>query len=108
MAALTQVLETLAQRYDLVLVDTPPILHIGDTLTLASSIPAMILMTRLPNERRGVLIELARVLETSPARPLGFVLSGTDVSASAGYGYNYASDYYRVEEPRRAIWHRVR
>ncbi len=35
MPALTQLLETLTQRYDLVLVDTPPILHTGDTLTLA-------------------------------------------------------------------------
>jgi polysaccharide biosynthesis transport protein len=109
MGALTQILDTLAQRYDLVLVDTPPILHIGDTVTLASSIPSMILMTRLPNERRGVLIELARVLETCPARPLGFVVSGTDSSARAGSGYGYSSDYYRpATETRRIAWHRVR
>ena len=109
MPALTQVLETLAQRYDLVLVDTPPILHLGDTLTLASSIPAMILMTRLPRERRGVLTELARVLEACPARPLGFVLSGTDGSAPATYGYKYGADYYRLADaPRRSSRLRVR
>ena len=109
MPALAQVLETLSQRYDLVLVDTPPMLNIGDTLTLASTIPAMILMTRLPRERRGVLAELARVVETCPARALGFVLSGTDGSATAAYGYKYTDDYYRpTDVPRRASRLRVR
>jgi polysaccharide biosynthesis transport protein len=99
-AALAQVLETLTERYDLVLVDTSPLLRIGDTLTLAARIPAMILMTRLPAERRSVVIELARVLESCPCRPLGFVVSGSQRGASAGYGYYYANYAYGGTEER--------
>jgi Mrp family chromosome partitioning ATPase/capsular polysaccharide biosynthesis protein len=108
-AALGQILGTLAERYDLVLVDTPPILRIGDTLTLAASVPAMILMTRLPKERRGVLTELARVLDSCPARVLGFVLSGSEGFASSGYGTNYANYYYRsTDQGRRSLRQRAK
>jgi polysaccharide biosynthesis transport protein len=36
-AAVSQLLQELTRRYDLVVVDSPPLLHVGDALTLSSS-----------------------------------------------------------------------
>jgi non-specific protein-tyrosine kinase len=90
--ALSNVLEELSRRYELVLVDTPPILHVGDALTLASRVDALILVTRLPAVRRPILKELKRVLENCPGAKLGFALAGAHLEEGYGYGYGY---YYR-------------
>jgi polysaccharide biosynthesis transport protein len=91
-AAVSRVLKELSQRYDLVFVDTPPILHVGDALTLASEVDALILVARLPAIRRPILKELQRVLENSPGAKLGFALAGAHLEE--GYGYGYGSYYY--------------
>ena len=87
--AVSQVLAELSHRYDLVLVDTPPILHVGDGLTLASQVDALILIARLPAVRRPILKELKRVLENCPGEKLGFALAGAHLEEGYGYGYGY-------------------
>ena len=75
-AALARLLETLSNRYDLVLIDAPPLLRVGDALTLASRVSSLMIVSSLPAAKRHLLTELRRVLETCPTRPLGFVLTG--------------------------------
>jgi non-specific protein-tyrosine kinase len=96
--ALSRVLETLAHSYDLVLIDAPPVLHVGDALTLATKVSALLITTRLPTMRRPILNELARVLATCPTRKLGFVLTGAQAEGGYGQGYYY---YYSSERRGR-------
>jgi polysaccharide biosynthesis transport protein len=96
--ALSRVLESLADSYDLVLVDAPPVLHVGDALTLAPKVSGLLVTTRLPHMRRPILNELARVLETCPTRTLGFVLTGAHAEDGYGQGYYY---YYSSERRGR-------
>jgi succinoglycan biosynthesis transport protein ExoP len=97
-AALASLLETLADSYDLVLVDAPPVLHVGDALTLATRVSALLIATRLPTMRRPILNELARVLATCPTPKLGFVLTGAHAEDGYGQGYYY---YYSSERRGR-------
>jgi succinoglycan biosynthesis transport protein ExoP len=97
-AALARILETLQYRYDLVLIDAPPVLHVGDALTLATKVSALLIVTRLPGLRRGILSELSRVLETCPTRKLGFVVSGAHLEGGYGQGYYY---YYSSDKRGR-------
>lgn len=92
-AALSRVLDTLAERYDLVLIDSPPLLRVGDGLTLAAKVDALVVVTRLPALRRPIVNELRRVLDACPTRALGFVVTGT--KAAEGYGQGYYYDYNR-------------
>ena len=96
--ALANLLETLADSYDLVLVDAPPVLHVGDALTLATRVSALLITTRLPTIRRPILNELSRVLATCPTRKLGFVLTGAHAEDGYGQGYYY---YYSSERRGR-------
>jgi succinoglycan biosynthesis transport protein ExoP len=89
--AMADLLSELSRRYDLVLVDTPPMLQVGDALSLASRVDALVLVARLPNLRRPMLKELDRSLEHSSGAKLGFVLAGAHLEEGYGTGYYYAA-----------------
>ena len=85
---LTEILEQLRARFDVVLVYTPPVLHVGDALVLSGKVDAVVVVARLQVLRRAMVEELGRLLETIPADKLGFVATGAGAEqAYAGYGY---------------------
>jgi Mrp family chromosome partitioning ATPase/capsular polysaccharide biosynthesis protein len=86
-----EMIEELRSKFDLVVIDTPPLLWVGDALTLSSQADGLIVVTRLKGLKRGTLRELRRVLEVVPARKLGFVVTGPVPGERAGY------QDYRVE-----------
>jgi capsular exopolysaccharide synthesis family protein len=81
----SNLLDALAKRVDLVLIDTPPMLLVGDALTLTAKVDAAVIVVPAQPERPK-LVELRRALATSPATKLGFVLTGTTREESQ-YGY---------------------
>lgn len=89
--ALMNILDSLRERADVVLVDSPPLLHVGDTRVLASRVDGIILVTRLNVLRRPMLKELQRVLDSTPAAKLGFVITGAESEEGYGYGGYYRS-----------------
>ena len=96
---LTEILAQLRATYDLVIIDTPPILWVGDALTLSSQADGLIVIARLKGLRKPMLRELGRILDTVPSRKLGHVITGP-VSGERGmyrtksgyaYGYGYGN-----------------
>lgn len=100
--ALNGILESLRERSDLVLVDAPPLLHVGDALTLSAKVDALLLVTRMNVLRRPGLRELERILAGSPVPALGFIATGAQLDESYEYGYvaysERASRRIEVEE----------
>jgi len=90
---LSNLLDTLRARGDLVLIDAPPLFHVGDGLALSAKVDAVILAVRMDIARRPELTRLKRLLETMPAHPLGIVLTGVSFE-DAYYGYGYGAYYY--------------
>ena len=88
----TMILETLASRAELVIIDSPPLLSVGDTLTLSSAVDALLLVTRLNLVRKPMLNELHRVLGGVPADVLGFVITEAEAEEHYGYGYGPTDD----------------
>jgi polysaccharide biosynthesis transport protein len=86
-----EVIDRLAERADIVLLDAPPILQVGDTLALSTNVDSLLAVTRLSEVRRSVLDELHRVLESAPVVKIGLIVTG--VSEEAGYGYGYGYNY---------------
>jgi polysaccharide biosynthesis transport protein len=99
--ALGEILTQLRERYDLVLIDAPPLLRVGDGIALSARVDALIVVTRLNVLRRPMLSELRRVLHTLPARQLGFVVTGAHLDDGYGYGYGSYYHYERGESGRR-------
>ena len=96
---LSQVLEELRARADVVIVDTPPILHVGDAIALSPKVDALIVVTRIQALRRQMLVELHRLLETTPVPKLGYVATGAQ--AEDDYAGTYYASYYGAPVPRR-------
>lgn len=93
-----QALETLSKQFDFVLVDAPPLLVVGDAMTLSAKTDAMFVIIRLKVVHRGMLHELSRLLEACPAEKLGYVIAGAELGER--YGYEYAYDYTATEAER--------
>jgi succinoglycan biosynthesis transport protein ExoP len=110
---LAEILAQLRNHYDTIIVDTPPLLWVGDALTLSSQADGLIVIARMKSLRRPMLRELRRILDLAPARKLGFVITGPVSNErgvyshkdgySYGYGYGYGSSgRRRIEEPAGA------
>jgi Mrp family chromosome partitioning ATPase len=98
--ALDSILGGLAERFDLVLIDSPPLLVVGDGITLSAKVDAMVVMTRLKVVHRGMLRELVRVLEACPAEKFGYVVASAELSDTYEYGYGYGYGYAATEAER--------
>lgn len=101
---LSEILHALRESYDLVVIDSPPMLRVGDVMTLSTKVDALLVVSRLNHVRRPTLTELRRLLEATPTKKLGLALAGADGDRrgdySFGFTYEYGSD---VEgDPRAA------
>jgi non-specific protein-tyrosine kinase len=86
-SVIAEILAELRDRADIVLVDAPPIVGLGDALALSARVDALLLVARLKLLRRSTLTELRRVLDAAPVPALGFIL--TEADADEGYEYSY-------------------
>lgn len=86
-----KLVDELAARADIVLLDAPPILQVSDALALTSHVDALLTVSRLSVARRAMLDELRRVIERTPIVKLGLVVTG--VAPGEGYGYGYGYGY---------------
>lgn len=92
--AFADILQSLKQHSDIVLIDAAPLLSVADTMALTNQVDAILLVVRLSSARRPLIAEVKRVLEDSRARVLGVAI--TDVPTASGYGYygQYTSPSY--------------
>ena len=97
---LAEILRRLSESYDLVIIDTPPILRVGDAMALSARASGILVVTNLNVARRPTLAELRRVLSTSPTRSLGYVVTGPRDGKDKGYGYGYNYGGYGYKEPQ--------
>jgi len=100
-AALGDVLGELRNRADFVIVDAPPLLHVGDAMALTPRVDGLLVVTRMETLRRPMLGELRRTLDAAPTLKLGFVVTGAQAEEGYTENYGYYSGYYRrVHEER--------
>jgi Mrp family chromosome partitioning ATPase/capsular polysaccharide biosynthesis protein len=89
---LADILATLREHFDVVLLDSPPMLRVGDAMTLSRHADGLIVVTKLNLVRRQALDELRRRLDKSPTPTLGVVVIGPKGPARDdpyGYGTRY-------------------
>jgi succinoglycan biosynthesis transport protein ExoP len=83
----TDSLAALAARCDVLLIDAPPMLAVGDAMTIATRTDGLILVAGLNLVRRSNLAETRRVLEACPALKLGFIATGSNRNGAYRYPY---------------------
>ena len=85
--AMNYLLSRLRTQYDLVLIDTPPILPVSDARVLASSVDLAVLVTRWRKTPRRAVSDAVRLLNGTGCAVAGIVLNRVAVGGSILYGY---------------------
>ena len=100
--AIDAVLSELAERADLVLIDSAPLLPVSDSIALSSKVDALLLVVA-SGVKRNAMVELQRALGACQAPCLGFVLTGAERESDEYYGgygrYGYGGGGGVPEQP---------
>ncbi|WP_417734766.1 polysaccharide biosynthesis tyrosine autokinase [Rosistilla oblonga] len=86
-----QMLTLLKEKFDLILIDSPPMLAVTDPSNIAGRVDGVILVIRIRKVIRPMAVRASRMLETLGANVLGVVVNGVGSREAYGYG----SKYYR-------------
>lgn len=84
-----EVLEELKSISDLVLIDSTPILGLGDASVLAAKVDGVILVVNMNNARGRELTQAARQVDKAGGKLIGCVINGLDPSDSYTHYYRY-------------------
>jgi capsular exopolysaccharide synthesis family protein len=90
------VLEAARTRFDLILVDTPPVLPVADAILIGTHCDGTIGVLRAGRTSRKALRRFVQTLARNRVHILGIVIEAVDISASeyrSVYGYNVQSYY---------------
>ena len=85
-------IEKLTYAFDLVIIDSPPLRPVADTLPLARIADATLLAAMRGQTNAKEVDQAMELLARAQTRPLGAVLNRAD-EADGGYGYGYGYGY---------------
>lgn len=94
-AAFGRVLDALRQRFDRIIIDSPPIVPVTDAAVLAKLVDGTVLVVRAFETTRESVIRARRALSDVGVQLVGCVLNSVEVDRPE-YGY-YRYQYYRRE-----------
>lgn len=90
---MSELLKVLRNIYDMVIVDSPPILAVTDAQILSKNVDATVIVTNVKNNNRDHLIEAKQLLEKADANIIGVVLNNVKMKKENKSNYHY----YRSE-----------
>jgi capsular exopolysaccharide synthesis family protein len=96
---LDQVLAEARQRYDFIVLDTPPLLPVFDSALLANSVDGVLMVVAANSTPRKLLGEALNLLD--PAKVLGIVFN-RDARPMFGYYDSYYKSYFPADASRMA------
>jgi capsular exopolysaccharide synthesis family protein len=90
--ALGRLLESLRQRFDLIVIDSPPACLVTDSVVLSSRVDATLLVVRARATKREAAQRALRALSDVGGNLSGFVLNAV-VPSGESYAYSYYRSY---------------
>jgi succinoglycan biosynthesis transport protein ExoP len=92
--AMDQLLKHLRTSFDLVLLDTAPVLALADTRIVANKADMVVLLARWRKTPARAISNSIKLLQQSGAHIAGIALTQVDMNAQAKHGYGDAGYYY--------------
>ncbi len=94
---MSELLQDVKQRFDLVLVDSPPILGVSDAAVLASEVDLTMVVVQHRKLPRNMLMRVKQAVENVGGQVIGVVLNNVDVRSDSQY--QYYTSYYTYYAP---------
>jgi len=97
-------MESLGERFDHLVLDSPPVLGFADAIILSTAVDGIILVVLSGKTPRDTLQRAKEILYQVNAKILGVVINRVDIQRSE-YGYYYYRHhyYYRKEEKKKEL-----
>jgi len=95
-------LDDLKQRYDMVLIDSPPVLGISDGSIIAREVDYVILVIQHRRYPREISLRAKRAIEEVHGNCIGMVLNSVAIKSDDSYYYysNYGNYYKKVDRDK--------
>ncbi|TDM34392.1 CpsD/CapB family tyrosine-protein kinase [Macrococcoides canis] len=77
------------EYFDMIIIDTPPVLAVTDAVIMSTLVDGTILVTNVETNNKHHLIKAKEVLQKSNANILGIVLNNVEKSSEDDYYYEY-------------------
>ncbi len=94
---MSEMVQDVKQRFDLVLIDSPPILGVSDASVLASEVDLTMIVVQHRKLPRNMLMRVKQAVENVGGTVLGVVLNNVDVRSDSQY--QYYTSYYTYYAP---------
>ena len=94
---MSELVQEVKQRFDLVLIDSPPILGVSDASVLASEVDLTMIVVQHRKLPRNMLIRVKQAVENVGGQVIGVVLNNVDVRSDNQY--QYYTSYYTYYAP---------
>ena len=92
-------LETLREKFDYVIIDTPPVLVVTDPCSVAPRVDGVLLCVRLSRHTRDFGRRALEQLRDVGANMTGIVINGVEETDAYGYGsYSYSDYRYQYKD----------
>ncbi len=96
---MSELIQDVKSRFDLVLVDSPPILGVSDASVLASEVDLTVVVIQHRKLPRNMLVRVKKAVESVGGTLLGVVLNNVDIRSDSQY--QYYTSYYTYYAPSR-------
>jgi len=97
---MSELIQDVKQRFDLIFVDSPPILGVSDASVLVSEVDLTIIIVQHRKLPRNMLLRVKQAIESVGGNILGVVLNNVDVRSDSQY--QYYTSYYTYYAPSEA------
>jgi succinoglycan biosynthesis transport protein ExoP len=94
---MSELIQDVKQRFDLVLIDSPPILGVSDASVLASEVDLTMIVVQHRKLPRNMLVRVKQAVENVGGQVVGVVLNNVDVRSDNQY--QYYTSYYTYYAP---------
>jgi capsular exopolysaccharide synthesis family protein len=94
-SGMEKMLGQLAKAFDLVIIDSPPVLAVSDALVLSRYADRTVFVIRWAKTPRAAVVTALKQLRAAGANLGGVVLSRVNIRQHARYGYGDSMYYYR-------------
>jgi capsular exopolysaccharide synthesis family protein len=94
---MSELIDDVKSRFDLVLIDSPPILGVSDASVLANEADMTIIVVQHRKLPRQMLMRVKQAVENVGGNVLGVVLNNVDIRTDASY--QYYTSYYTYYSP---------
>ena len=88
-------------KYDLVIIDTPPLSAVSDAISLIPVVSGVMVVSRIDQSTQHAAATFREQLALLDAPVLGVIVNAVARTGGYGYGYGYGNSFSNGASPRR-------